>query len=58
MTASYVPIFSPHALASDGVAATALALGDRAPTSVYVFTDEITLAVNVALATGRPPGQR
>jgi MoxR-like ATPase len=29
-------------------------VGDRATSSVYVYTDEITLAVNVALATDRP----
>ncbi len=29
-------------------------LGDRATESVYVYTDEIILAVNVALATDRP----
>jgi MoxR-like ATPase len=31
-----------------------LALADRRDQSIYVYTDEIVLAVNVALATGRP----
>src|SRR5262245_42457591 len=31
-----------------------LALADRRDRSIYVYTDEIVLAVNVALATGRP----
>lgn len=29
-------------------------LGDRRPDPVYVYSDRITLAVNIALATGRP----
>jgi MoxR-like ATPase len=31
-----------------------LSLADRRDQSIYVYTDEIVLAVNVALATGRP----
>jgi MoxR-like ATPase len=31
-----------------------LAVADRRDQSIYVYTDEIVLAVNVALATGRP----
>jgi MoxR-like ATPase len=31
-----------------------VAAGDRRDRSIYVYTDEIVLAVNVALATGRP----
>lgn len=33
---------------------TATSLGDRCNKSVYVYTDEIILAVNVAIVTGRP----
>lgn len=39
--------FAAEASGSGGV-------GDRRDDSVYVYTDEIVLAVNVALATGRP----
>jgi MoxR-like ATPase len=50
---TYRPLFVPRA-PSGGEASPAAALVDRSPPSVYVFTDEITVAVNVALATGRP----
>lgn len=52
MSANYLPLFSPRTLVADQP--TMPETGDGAPASVYVFSDEITLAVNVALATGRP----
>ena len=52
MTANFAPLFTPHAVAEDRAGTPAV--GDRAPASLYVFTDEIALAVNVALATARP----
>lgn len=53
MSMPYTPIFVPRPHPG-GVPAIAETLGDRAPGALYVFTDEISLAVNVALATGRP----
>jgi MoxR-like ATPase len=52
----YVPIFAPRAVAPPSATPPAphLDVGDSAPSGLYVFTDEITLALNVALATGRP----
>jgi MoxR-like ATPase len=49
----YRKTFSPKATETFAEQAK-LALGDRRDRSVYVYSDEIVLAVNVALATGRP----
>jgi len=54
MTTSYRPLFSPPATVTSGASGPDMAIGDRSPEGSYVFSDEITLAVNVALATGRP----
>lgn len=51
---SYTPLFSPHSSAKKDISTAASTPGDYAPAEVYVYTDEITLALNVALATGRP----
>lgn len=52
MHADYRPLFIPRPLSRasgrNGM------MGDRAPESVYVFSDDTTLVVNIALATGRP----
>jgi MoxR-like ATPase len=53
MTDSYQPLFTPRNLSARKTA-TSPSLGDRTSGAVYVFNDAITLAVNVALATGRP----
>ncbi|RZL40588.1 MAG: AAA family ATPase [Rubrivivax sp.] len=52
MTSGYIPLFSPAVRPAN--AAGDAAIGDRASLGTYVFSDEITLAVNVCLATGRP----
>jgi MoxR-like ATPase len=54
MNAGYTPLFSPVAPAAGYAPPAQPSLGDRTPKEVYVFTDTITLAVNVAMATGRP----
>lgn len=51
-TAHYRPLFDPPPTVVGSAAPSGL--GDRTQASLYVFNDEITLAVNVALATGRP----
>jgi MoxR-like ATPase len=51
---SYTPIFSTQSLANNKITASTSTPGDCAPSEIYVYTDEITLALNVALATGRP----
>ncbi len=55
MTLAYRKLFDPPdrervRRPADGVSE----LADRAPSSTYVYAEEITLAINVALATGRP----
>lgn len=50
---SFAPLFSPRPMPPRDATAQSGA-GDETPDSIYVFTDEITLALNVALATGRP----
>ena len=52
MPADYLPLFSPQSLPR--ASSRTGTMGDRAPESVYVFSEDITLVVNVALATGRP----
>ena len=51
---SFAPLFSPRPMPPRPAMAWRSAAGDETPESIYVFTDEITLALNVALATGRP----
>jgi MoxR-like ATPase len=52
MTQSFTPIFAPQARPiPTGAGAKA---GDVAPAGVYLFSEDIVLAINVALATGRP----
>jgi MoxR-like ATPase len=55
---SYTKIFDPEkcvgAARAEGVPDGARRAGDRSNDSVYIYTDELVLAVNVALATGRP----
>ena len=59
-TSHYRPLFNPPVAAPPPAEGSPAAgpdlpiLGDRSPQGRYVFSDEITLAVNVALATGRP----
>ena len=48
---SYTPIFSPQLSAKNK---TSNLPGDHTSEEIYIYTDEITLALNVALATGRP----
>ncbi|MCE4554662.1 AAA family ATPase [Roseateles cellulosilyticus] len=52
MTPGYTPLFSPAT--PQPAPQDDTAIGDRSALGTYVFSDEITLAVNVALATGRP----
>jgi MoxR-like ATPase len=55
MTQSFTPIFAPQSLAPQVLPEGASpGAGDVAPAGVYLFSEEIVLAVNVALATGRP----
>jgi MoxR-like ATPase len=49
---SYKKIFAPEAV--ETAPALVSGLGDQREGSVYVYTEQIVLAVNVALATGRP----
>ncbi len=51
---SYTPLFSPPQFSNQEIKAIPLKQGDFAPAEVYVYSDDIILAVNVALATGRP----
>ena len=53
MKNGYSPLFSPPAQPAAPDVDTP-AIGDRSSLGTYVFNDEITLAVNVGLATGRP----
>lgn len=46
--------FNPEHVVNLAPSGDGAAAGDRRDGSVYVYTDEIVLAVNVALATGRP----
>jgi ATPase family associated with various cellular activities (AAA) len=52
----YRPLFDPGAKEQPGLEGRLLRHGDEAPDSGYVYDDDgrIALAVNVALATGRP----
>ncbi len=50
----YQPIFDDRKPSPIQREPTAADVGDRTAASVYVFDDEIRLAVNLALATGRP----
>nr|WP_315232124.1 MoxR family ATPase [uncultured Albidiferax sp.] len=50
----YRPLFSPPDQPPRPTEADGPAIGDRSSHSAYVFGEEITLAVNVGLATGRP----
>ena len=53
MPTEYRKIFNPN-LTQTFVEKARVVLADRRDHSIYVYTDEIVLAVNVALATGRP----
>jgi MoxR-like ATPase len=53
MTQSFMPIFAPR-LPAEPARGTTASVGDVASANVYVFAEEITLAINIALATGRP----
>jgi MoxR-like ATPase len=55
MTFSYRKLFNPKPTAlQEEQPASLYRFADRAPGAVYVYADEIVLAVNVAMATGRP----
>jgi MoxR-like ATPase len=52
---TYTKIFSPKEVeTSTGEGSASTRVGDQREGTVYVYTEEIILAVNVALATGRP----
>ena len=51
---SYTPLFDPEVQLDAAIPELPFPEGDRAEKPVYVYTPEIKLAVNVALATGRP----
>src|SRR5690349_21424187 len=51
---AYTPIFDPRRSSAARKATRAAAPGDRRDGAVYAYTEPIELAVNVALATGRP----
>jgi len=51
---AYTPLFNPDAPDAQVSPDLPVPEGDRAVRPVYVYTDPIKLAVNVALATGRP----
>jgi MoxR-like ATPase len=53
MSSAYRKLFDPKPIQSFAEES-GVALADRRDQSIYVYTDEIVLAVNVALATGRP----
>jgi len=53
MSINYSKTFDPKATQEFAEEAK-IAVADRRDRSIYVYTDEIVLAVNVALATGRP----
>lgn len=50
----YKKFFNPQTVERFALHATATNKADRSDCSVYVYNDEIVLAVNVAIATGRP----
>lgn len=55
MTFSYKMLFKPRSLGRSAMPdAAASHFADRAPAGVYIFAEEIILAVNIAMATGRP----
>ena len=54
---SYKKMFDPpptRFVTNDDSANTSLQMGDRQDKNIYVYTEKIILAVNVALATTRP----
>ena len=53
MTKNYTAIFSPGGVRA-GTQQRGADIADNSPAGVYVFSDEITFAVNIALATNRP----
>lgn len=54
MASGYRPLFSPPVQPPAPRASDGPSIGDRSSLGTYVFSEEITLAVNVGLATGRP----
>ena len=57
MTSDYKKLFDPASsskTSSTGKASTQASIGDRAGPGGYVYSDDIVLAINVALASGRP----
>jgi MoxR-like ATPase len=51
---SYTKLFDPSTMTAGDVETRGHRLGDHAGPAVYVYHDDVVLAVNVALATGRP----
>ena len=51
---TYTKQFDPNKARLDSAGTGATSAGDRRDGSVYVYSDDIVLAVNVALAVGRP----
>ena len=51
---TYTKLFDPDAGSAPDLQKRGYRVGDMPESDVYVYDDQITLAVNVALATGRP----